>query len=117
MAKPRIFRLIEALKSKDWHRANTLVASLLETKAMARLDEEKKKLAEDDEKFGQEGEPDKDAKPEDEKVDESAPEDMESWVKANKTRFKKEYGAKKGEQVLYATANKHKGEHWKGHGK
>ena len=32
------------------------------------------------------------------------------WVKANKERFVKEYGPKKGMEVLYATA-------WKRHGK
>lgn len=29
---------------------------------------------------------------------------QESWIKKNKERFKKEYGAKKGTEVLYATA-------------
>jgi hypothetical protein len=41
---------------------------------------------------------------------ESAPPDMEDWVLKNKARFKKEYGEKKGEEILYATA-------WKLHNK
>ena len=45
-----------------------------------------------------------------EKVDESTPPGEESWVKANKARFKKEYGDKKGTEVLYGTA-------WKRHNK
>lgn len=42
------------------------------------------------------------------KVSESAPPDQERWVRKNKKKFKKEYGDKKGEEVLYATA-------WKRH--
>jgi hypothetical protein len=44
-------------------------------------------------------------------VNEVAPPDpkIEKWVKANKERFVKEYGKKKGMEVLYATA-------WKRHG-
>jgi len=44
------------------------------------------------------------------RVVETAPPDQEDWVKKNKSRFKKEYGDKKGEEVLYATA-------WKNHNK
>jgi hypothetical protein len=43
-----------------------------------------------------------------EELNEKAPPGMEKWVKANKKKFKKEYGADKGEEVLYATA-------WKRH--
>lgn len=45
-------------------------------------------------------------------MNEVAPPDpkIEKWVKANKERFVKEYGPKKGMEVLYATA-------WKRHGK
>lgn len=39
---------------------------------------------------------------------EVAPPGKESWVKSNKARFKKQYGAKKGTEVLYATAWKNK---------
>lgn len=46
----------------------------------------------------------------DEIVNEVAPTDQEAWVKKNKSKFKKEYGDKKGEEVLYATA-------WKKHNK
>jgi hypothetical protein len=41
---------------------------------------------------------------------EKAPPGMEKWVKANKSKFKKEYGPEKGEEVLYATAWKHHNE-------
>lgn len=41
---------------------------------------------------------------------ESTPPGMESWVKKNKAHFVKEYGDKKGHEVLYATA-------WKLHNK
>lgn len=44
------------------------------------------------------------------KISEVAPPDQESWVKKNKSRFKQEYGKKKGENILYATA-------WKKHNK
>lgn len=44
------------------------------------------------------------------KLHESTPPGMESWVKKNKARFVKEYGEKKGHEVLYATA-------WKLHNK
>lgn len=44
----------------------------------------------------------------DEELNEKAPPGMEKWVKSNKKKFKKEYGADKGEEVLYATA-------WKRH--
>jgi hypothetical protein len=44
------------------------------------------------------------------KLAEAAPPGMEDWVKANKARFVKEYGDKKGHEVLYATA-------WKLHDK
>ena len=37
-------------------------------------------------------------------LDEVAPPGQEDWIRSNKARFKKEYGDKKGEQVLYATA-------------
>ena len=37
-------------------------------------------------------------------ITEKAPPGMEQWVKHNKAKFKKEYGDKKGEEVLYATA-------------
>lgn len=37
-------------------------------------------------------------------VTEVTPPGMEAWVKANKSRFRKEYGDAKGEQILYATA-------------
>ena len=43
-------------------------------------------------------------------IAESAPPDQESWIKKNKNKFKKQYGAKKGEEILYATA-------WKKHNK
>jgi len=43
-----------------------------------------------------------------EALTEKAPPDQEAWVKANKAKFKKEYGDKKGEEILYATA-------WKKH--
>lgn len=39
---------------------------------------------------------------------EVAPPDMEDWIKSNKERFIKEYGKKKGLNILYATA-------WKQH--
>jgi hypothetical protein len=41
------------------------------------------------------------------KLEEVAPAGEENWVNKNKKRFKKEYGDKKGEEVLYATAWKH----------
>lgn len=37
-------------------------------------------------------------------VTEVTPPGMEAWVKANKKRFKKEYGDAEGERILYATA-------------
>lgn len=37
-------------------------------------------------------------------VNEVHPPGMEDWIKSNKARFTKEYGAEKGTQVLYATA-------------
>ena len=37
-------------------------------------------------------------------LDEKAPPGMEGWIKKNKKRFQKEYGKKKGLEVLYATA-------------
>jgi ribosomal protein S27E len=37
-------------------------------------------------------------------LEEKAPPGMESWVKANKAQFKKEYGKKKGTEMLYKTA-------------
>lgn len=40
--KTRIQRLIEAIKAKKWHDANQLVAGILESKVMARLNEERK---------------------------------------------------------------------------
>ena len=42
------------------------------------------------------------------KLNEVTPPGKESWVKANKAGFKKEYGDKKGTEVLYATAWKNK---------
>jgi hypothetical protein len=44
------------------------------------------------------------------KINEVAPTDKENWVKKNKKRFRNEYGKKKGDSVLYATA-------WKQHNK
>lgn len=35
---------------------------------------------------------------------EVAPSDQEEWVKSNKSKFQKEYGKKKGTDILYATA-------------
>ena len=37
-------------------------------------------------------------------IDEKAPPGMEPWIKKNKDRFKKQYGAEKGMEILYATA-------------
>jgi hypothetical protein len=37
-------------------------------------------------------------------LDEVAPPGKEDWIKSNKDRFKKEYGDKKGTNILYATA-------------
>ena len=37
-------------------------------------------------------------------MSESAAPGQEAWIKTNKAKFKKEYGDKKGEEVLYATA-------------
>lgn len=37
-------------------------------------------------------------------VDEVAPPGKEEWVKANKRNFEKQYGKKKGKEILYATA-------------
>ena len=52
-----------------------------------------------------------DVEPSEEKeLKESTPPGMESWVKKNKAHFVKEYGEKKGHEVLYATA-------WKLHNK
>lgn len=34
----------------------------------------------------------------------SAPPDMEDWVMQNKARFKKQYGKRKGLEILYRTA-------------
>lgn len=39
-----------------------------------------------------------------EKLSEVAPPDQEDWIKKNKERFIKQYGKKKGTEVLYATA-------------
>lgn len=49
---------------------------------------------------------------EEEQIDEVAPPDpkIEKWIKDNKERFVKEYGPKKGKEVLYAKA-------WKMHGR
>ena len=40
----------------------------------------------------------------DEELKEKAPPGMEKWVKANKSKFKKEYGKDKGTEILYKTA-------------
>jgi hypothetical protein len=45
-----------------------------------------------------------DSEEKDAELKEKAPPGMEKWVKANKSKFKKEYGKDKGEEVLYATA-------------
>lgn len=42
------------------------------------------------------------------RTNESAPPGKEKWVKKNKKNFEKEYGKKKGDKVLYATAWKNK---------
>lgn len=39
-------------------------------------------------------------------VAEDAPDSQEAWIKANKQKFKDEYGDEEGERILYATANK-----------
>lgn len=39
-------------------------------------------------------------------IRESAPASQEAWIKANKQRFKDEYGDEEGERILYATAQK-----------
>ena len=37
-------------------------------------------------------------------LDEVAPPDQENWIMKNKERFIKQYGKKKGTEILYATA-------------
>jgi regulator of replication initiation timing len=111
-------RLIGHVSKNEWADAKDLFESIIHEKVALRLEEEKRRTVSAEEDSLHEPkkndkkqllvEPEEDEK---EKVDESTPPGEESWVKANKARFKKEYGPKKGTEVLYATAwrNKNKG--------
>lgn len=79
------------------------IESTLVEKMAKRIEKKTGKLSDKKEKI--------DVEPSEEKeLRESTPPGMESWVKKNKAHFVKEYGEKKGHEVLYATA-------WKLHDK
>jgi hypothetical protein len=42
--KPRIVRLVEAVRAQRWHDANVIISRLIEAKVMARLDRERKQI-------------------------------------------------------------------------
>lgn len=79
------------------------IEPILVEKMAKRIEKKTGKLSDKKEKI--------DVEPSEEKeLKESTPPGMESWVKKNKANFVKEYGEKKGHEVLYATA-------WKMHDK
>ena len=99
-------RLIGHVSRNEWTDAKDLFESIINQKVASRLEDERELLVEPDAE-----EPEENDGTDAEDVEESTPPGQESWVKANKARFRKEYGKKKGTEVLYATAwrNKNKG--------
>ena len=102
-------RLIGHVSRNEWADAKDLFESIIHEKVALRLEEEKQRTisAEDKQLLV---EPEEDDEKDEKDVEESTAPGQEHFVKSNKAGFKKEYGKKKGTEVLYATA-------WKRHNK
>jgi hypothetical protein len=124
-----IQKLLNNIKDRDWSSANEQFAGIMQQKVADRLQVERQVLGRTLVKEDEDKVETKDSRCpschrsvktvegkgfcrhcrqsvelDEETINEETPPGQEAWVKANKARFKKEYGDKKGTEVLYATA-------------